>query len=68
MADIVSRLTALKPQIEKLMEIRGAAGSSLGVLYHGQPIFQASYGWKDIQKSLAPTEETTFPASSLTKQ
>ena len=67
MTDLVNRLTALGPNIEKLMDIGGAVGLSLGVLHHGQPIYQANFGLRDIQKSLAPTEETIFPACSLVK-
>ena len=67
MADLVDRLIALSPTIEKLMEIGGAAGLSLGVLHHGEAVYQANFGWRDIQNSLAPTDETIFPACSLTK-
>lgn len=67
MADLVDRLTALGPKIEKLMEVGGAVGLSLGVLHHGEPIYQANFGWRDIQNALAPTEETIFPASWLVK-
>ena len=67
MADLVDRLTALGPKIEKLMEVGGAVGLSLGVLHHGEPIYQANFGWRDMEGSLAPTEETIFPACSLVK-
>ena len=67
MADLVDRLTALGPKIERLMEIGGAVGLSLGVLHHGEPIYHANFGWRDVQNSLAPTEETIFLACSLVK-
>ena len=67
MADLVDRLTALGPKIEKLMEIGGAVGLSLGVLHHGETIHLANFGWRDIENSLVPTEETIFPACSLVK-
>ncbi|KAK0511026.1 hypothetical protein JMJ35_006578 [Cladonia borealis] len=67
MADLVDRLTALGPKIEKLMEIGGAAGLSLGVVHHGEPIYQANFGFRDLQQALAPTEETIFPGCSLVK-
>ncbi len=67
MADLLNRLTALRPKIEKLMQIGGTAGLSLGVLHHGKPIYQANFGLRDVQQSLAPTEETIFPVCSLVK-
>ena len=67
MADLVDRLTALEPQIERLIETGGAAGLLLGVLHHGEPIYQANFGLRDLQKALAPTQETIFPGCSLVK-
>ena len=52
MANLIDRLAALGPEIEKLMEIGGAAGLSLGVLHHGKPIHQANFGLRDIPQSL----------------
>ena len=67
LTDLVDRLTALGPQIEKLMEIGGAVGLSLVVLHRGEAIYQANFGLRDIPQSLPPTEETIFPACSLVK-
>ena len=67
MTDLVDRLTALDPQIEKLIEIGDAVGLSLGVLHHGEAIYQANFGLRDIPQSLPPTEETISPACSLVK-
>lgn len=67
MADLVDRLKLLSPQIEKLIAIGGTAALSLGVLHHGKPIYQASFGLRDIERSLAPTEETIYPGCSLVK-
>ena len=49
------------------MSIGGTAGLSLGVLHHGKPIYTANYGFRDTQAKLPVTEETIFPACSLTK-
>ena len=67
MTDLAKRLAALGPQIEELMKIGGTAGVSMGILHHGKPVFHANYGYRDVQASLPPTEETIFPAGSLTK-
>ena len=51
-ADILSRLTTLEPQIEELMEMKGVARLSLGIV---QPIFQANYGWEIPKNVKAPS-------------
>ena len=67
MADLVNCLIVLYPKIEKLMQVGGTAGLLLGVLYYGKPIYQANFGLRDIQNSLAPTEEIIFPGCLLVK-
>ena len=67
MMDLSKRVAALGPTIEKLMSIGGTAGLSLGLLHHGKPIYQASYGLRDVPANLPVTEETILPGCSLTK-
>ena len=67
MTDLATRVAALGPTIEKLMSIGGTAGLSLGVLHHGKPVYQANYGFRDVEQKLPVTEETIFPGCSLTK-
>ena len=67
MTDIPERVAALGPTIKKLMSIGGTAGLSLGLLHHGKPIYQANYGFRNVQENLPMTEETIMPACSLTK-
>jgi CubicO group peptidase (beta-lactamase class C family) len=67
MDDLSSRLEALKPKIEKLMEIAGTPGVSVGVVQQGKTVFFGNYGYRDVEKKLPTTEETIYPCCSLTK-
>jgi len=67
MADLPSRLDALRPRIEKIMTTGGTPGISLGVMYRGSSIYYAGYGFRDSEKKLPVTEETIFTVCSLTK-
>ena len=66
MGDLKERLAALNPTIQELMKIAGTAGLSLGILYKGEPIYHANFGYRDVKLKLPVTEETIFPACSLT--
>ena len=61
MTDLAKRLAALGPQIEELVKIGGTAGVFMGILHHARPIFDANYGYRDVQASLPPTKETILP-------
>jgi CubicO group peptidase (beta-lactamase class C family) len=61
------RLHALCPKIEELMRIGGTPGLVLGAMQNGKPIFNASYGYRDVANRLSPDAETIFPVCSLTK-
>lgn len=67
MANLIQRLSGLSPKIEELMRIGGTAGLSLGILHHGKSVYQANFGYRDVEKSLPVTDETIFPGCSLIK-
>ncbi|PVH79400.1 beta-lactamase/transpeptidase-like protein [Cadophora sp. DSE1049] len=67
MDDLSTRLTVLKPKIEKLMSIGGTPGLSLGVQHEGQPLYFANFGYRDVASKLPPTEETIYLGCSLTE-
>ncbi|KAH0840709.1 hypothetical protein AYO21_00637 [Fonsecaea monophora] len=67
MASLSSRLDALRPKVEELMRIGGTPGLSLGVMHHGNQVYYASYGYRDVEGRLPPTDETVLPVCSLTK-
>lgn len=67
MTNLSSRLNALSPKVEELMRISGTPELSLGVMHNGTQVFYASYGYRDAEERLPPTNETVLPVYSLTK-
>ncbi|KAJ8125688.1 hypothetical protein O1611_g7950 [Lasiodiplodia mahajangana] len=67
MADLPTRIDALRPKIEELMHIGGTPGLSLGVMHRGERVYLASYGYRDAEQRLPPTDETILPVCSFTK-
>lgn len=65
--DFPARLDALRPEIEELMRIAGAAGLALGVQRNVSRPYFANFGLQDVEHKLPVTENTIFPACSLTK-
>jgi len=45
----------------------GTAAISVGVMHHGQIIYKNSFGYRDMQKRLAPDSDTVYPIASITK-
>ncbi len=64
---VVQRLEEATPFIEKIRAISGNAGISLGVLHHGETIYRANFGFRDVASGLPPDSDTVFPIASMTK-
>ena len=67
MGNLLKRLKSLDSTIEKIMKIGGTAGASIGVMRGGETIYQANFGFRDVDKELPVTADTIFPGCSLTK-
>jgi CubicO group peptidase (beta-lactamase class C family) len=67
MSSVRERLTTVSSEIEKIMSIGGTAGLALGVLHHGEPVYQANFGFRDVEKKLPPDADTIFACCSLMK-
>ncbi|KAF2804960.1 beta-lactamase/transpeptidase-like protein [Mytilinidion resinicola] len=67
MANLSTRLDALRATIEKLMSIGGTPGLSLGVMHQGRQVYYAAYGHSDVEKGLPITDETVLPVCSMTE-
>lgn len=67
MSNIETRLDALRPSIARLMEIGGTPGLSLGVIQRGKPIYQANFGFQDVNNQIPFSEESVTPVCSFTK-
>ncbi|WVO17675.1 hypothetical protein L204_105372 [Cryptococcus depauperatus] len=64
---LLARLDSTRHTIEQIRAIAGNAGLSLGVLHHGQVIYRANYGYRDVAAKVAVDSDTCFPIGSLTK-
>lgn len=64
---MVARLESTSSVIEELRGIAGNAGISLGVLHHGQVVYRANFGYRDVEAKLAPDSDTAFYIASMTK-
>ena len=67
MSSARDRVAAVAPDIEKIMKIGGTAGLALGVLHKDEPVYQANFGFRDVEKKLPPDADTIFACCSLMK-
>lgn len=54
-------------EIEEKMKLTGVPGLGIAVLQHGQMVWQGSYGVLETSMQQKVTEETLFPACSISK-
>ncbi|PVH97613.1 beta-lactamase/transpeptidase-like protein [Periconia macrospinosa] len=61
------RLDSLLPLIEKLFQLSGSPGLSLGVLHNGTTVFNGNFGRIRASAAAAPTDDTLYNVASITK-
>lgn len=49
------------------MSIAGTAGLSIGIVHGSQPIYTTHFGYRDVEKQLAPDGDTVYHIGSMTK-
>ena len=64
---IVKRLEALGPRITEMMALAGTPDVSLGMLHHGEVLYKANFGYRNVEGKKPVDEDTVFPICSLTK-
>jgi CubicO group peptidase (beta-lactamase class C family) len=67
MAELLSRLHALRPVVERIRTVSGAAGVSVGIVHEGEVLLTDSFGFRDVEGKLAPDQDTLYYLSSLSK-
>jgi CubicO group peptidase (beta-lactamase class C family) len=67
MDNIKQQLNALEPQIDKILQISGSPGLSLGVLNRGAIIHTAHFGRRNADESTPSNNNTIHTVASLTK-
>ncbi|PVI00850.1 beta-lactamase/transpeptidase-like protein [Periconia macrospinosa] len=67
MTSLPDRLARLEPDIQRLMDIGGTPGVSLGVMTYGHLLYYKGFGKSDVEKGLPMTENTILPVGAMTK-
>lgn len=67
MAEIKRKLEALVPQIDRIVQIGGVPGLSLGVLHNGDILHTAHFGRRNANEAVPPNDDTQHTFASLTK-
>ncbi|KAJ5730158.1 Protein flp [Penicillium malachiteum] len=66
-SSVISRLQNLKPTLDHIRQISGTAGTSIGVVHHGQIIHKDNLGYRDVAAEIVPDSQTLYGLGSLTK-
>ncbi|OAA43582.1 Beta-lactamase/transpeptidase-like protein [Cordyceps fumosorosea ARSEF 2679] len=60
-------LASLSSNITEICRVSGIPGVSLGVIDNGEIVYNASYGYCDVENQIPCSSETTFVLGSLSK-
>ncbi|KAL8630163.1 hypothetical protein Q9189_004084, partial [Teloschistes chrysophthalmus] len=67
MQSIVDRLQARSKVIAEICRISGTPVASIGVLHEDEVIYKHNYGYRDVESSIPPDENTIHHIASLSK-
>lgn len=67
MQQLIHHLRDLYPLLSEVFRISGSAGASLGVLHHGEAIYTANFGFRDVEHKIVADENTLYYVASLSK-
>jgi len=65
--NLTAQLGALGTVISQICAMSGIAGMSLGVLYEGEIVHYANFGYRDVSARIPPDEDTIYVVGSLSK-
>lgn len=60
-------LKSLAPTIKEILAASGVHGISIGVLHHGNIVYNESFGYRDIENQIQGDDETIYYLGSMTK-
>lgn len=60
-------LTALESTIKTTSTVSGVHGISIGVLHHGEVIYNKSFGYRDVEAQIPGNDDTIYYFGSMTK-
>ena len=64
---LVHKLKSLGPTIVEICRVSGTPGVSLGVLHKDEVIHIENYGYRDVERKIAPDQDTLYFIASLSK-
>ncbi|KAF2761539.1 beta-lactamase/transpeptidase-like protein [Pseudovirgaria hyperparasitica] len=67
MTALKERLDRIVPSIERICDVSGIAGLSLGIISRGQIVTTIHHGYKNIDNKAKPDDDTAYGIGSLTK-
>ncbi|KAJ9650775.1 hypothetical protein H2198_009930 [Neophaeococcomyces mojaviensis] len=67
MAELVPRLHALRPLVEKICKVSGATGVSIGIIHEAQVVLTDNFGFRDVNDKIRPDQDTVYYLASLSK-
>ncbi|CAI6336234.1 unnamed protein product [Periconia digitata] len=67
MSEITQKLQALGPQINRIAQISGTPGLSLGVVHNGNVVHTAHFGRRNSDDAVSSNDDTLHSMASLTK-
>ncbi|KAI4088601.1 MAG: hypothetical protein LQ344_005939 [Seirophora lacunosa] len=67
MRSLVDRLQALSKVIAEICRISGTPDASIGVLHEDKVIYTHNYGYRNVESSIPPDENTIYHIASLSK-
>jgi CubicO group peptidase (beta-lactamase class C family) len=67
MAELVTRLLALRPVVERIRRVSGAQGVSVGIIHDAKVVLTENFGFRDVKNKIAPDQDTVYYLASLTK-
>lgn len=67
MADLLRRLNALRPTVERIRTVSGATGVSVGVIHGSRVILTDNFGFRDVENQIRPDQDTIYYLASLSK-
>ncbi|KAF7561165.1 hypothetical protein G7046_g2974 [Stylonectria norvegica] len=62
-----ARMKSRIPVLEKILAATGQPGVSIGVIHHGQVVFNQSLGYRDCESKVKADGDTLYCIASLTK-
>ena len=61
------RFEGLSPTINKILNVSGTAGISVGVMHMDEVVYTRGYGYRDAEAKLEPDKDTLYYIASLSK-